>query len=134
MDNDLIFNVYNSQCDTNIQLKMSTLVNHIVDEHDERSFMLNEDNLKRIALGLQDPAIVIKDSKHDNRKNYYSLVPLVSDQMNSDSIECKIVKTVTEPIDDQCEDVVTIFPTRKMNSINEDDVIYMKSEWLDDGI
>lgn len=133
MNDRLTFKVYNKPYNTFIQLKEKTLANHIINEHSGRSFLLIEDNVKQIAEKLEQIDTVVKDAKHDSRKNYYSTAFLVNDNsINDNSCDVKLLKIVTEPIDDNLEDIVTIYPIRKESSINKSNIV--RTEWKDDGI
>ena len=88
-----------------VGLKQSTLVQHVLSEHNgSRDILLNEENLHRTASIIAEPEIIIEQP--NGRKNYYGLTPL-----KGASITALHVVTENCHEGNLDEDIVTIIPT-----------------------
>jgi len=104
-----------------VYLKEDTLNFHIAGElgdHPERHFLYFGNNLKIVQRIIGDPGQIFIDKTDENRMNYFSTVAFES------HTSLKNVKIVTEAIGLKQQDIVSIFPMKKIKEKIEGRIIY----------
>lgn len=107
--NDIaIFTTTSGFSKSKITLYEDTFVNHVIGDHSEREFLIDEYNIAIVKRVVESPDIVTEDAEHTDRFNYFSLVHFSSASSTTN------VKIVTEEVasseKQNSGEIVTIMP------------------------
>ena len=117
---EIVFEAFSGYSSRKVTLYEKNLAYHVIGNHPDRSFLLDESNLRIISNVIESPSLVYKDKSQDRRYNYIDIVQFSS---FDNAINVNIV---TEAINKDCASIVTIIPFKAggKTQFAEEDKVY----------